>query len=151
MVELKSYVEMAEDISKMERVMSNLFHYSRARGGGILWAIIYWLLYFFSIYEISNISHGLPNLLELIGFTALFVIGCFLIYAVSWQISTFNRWHKQQYNDYEAMIQKNAQSLFESLHKNATMGYGGYDKDVEYLQNALSNFRRKYFPFKSED
>lgn len=141
MVEYKDYFEMFEDISKVEKIMINVTLYNKTRGGGILWAIFYWILYIFSAYFLhSHLFKGIPNLLELIVFMSLFLIGCFLVYGVNKQMTMMRRWHVQQCYDY-LKIHEETMKLLQD--KNILQ-----EKVGQELNQSFLDFETRYFPKK---
>jgi hypothetical protein len=140
MIEFKDYFEVLEDATKMEKTVISVGLYNKTRGGGILWAIFYWLSYFLSVYFIhSHLFKGIPNLLELITFISLFFIGCFLTYGVIRQLFIMRYWHKQQREDFIAIHNKLIETTGNELMSS---------QKFQDLNNLILRFEQKYFPKK---
>jgi hypothetical protein len=157
MVDIKDYVEIFEDIPRMDRMMISFSKYNKSRGGGILWIIIYWALYIFSFYiTIQAFSYNYSNILKsfaflmfiIIGFLFFLITACFLIYGVSHQMSVMNNWHKQQFRDYKNMIEIKVHNVIEKVKHQYPMGNPLWDKDMLDLYNSLQDFESTYFPKK---
>lgn len=157
MIEIKDYVEMFEDIPRMDRMMISFSKYNRSRGGGVLWIVIYWALYIFSFYvAVWSFSHNYPDILKsfgflmftVVGFLFFLIIACFLIYGVGHQISVMNNWHKQQFKDYKNMIERKTYNVIEKVKSKYPMGSPLWDTNILDLCNSLRSFEERYFPKK---
>jgi hypothetical protein len=147
---MADYYEMLEKFEKLEETMIKVSLYNKTRGGGILWPICYWPLYVIFLYELIAVKNQITTLSEMIGVTVFFAIGVFLTYGVFKQMTLMRRWYMQQSKDYEKMIEKNIQSVFEFLKKKDPYGSLMSEKSVQDLNNSCQIFKREYFPSKED-
>lgn len=124
------------EIEEMHKKVIDLMMYVLKECGGLVWPLLYAFLLYWGW-----------DALNILGKTLFILIGCILtsiglLYPYVWRL-----YYKRMSTDFEAMIQKKSESLFEAIHNKSTIGYGEYEKDVQELRNSLSNFRRRYFPF----
>lgn len=154
MSDIKDVFETLENFSKLEVIMKNLSIYNIARGGGILWIFLYWMIYFFSVYEISFVYRNIPgariyipNIIESIGFVGLFIMGCFVTYGVIAQLSLIRRFYIQQFNDYKDMVEKHINGVISIITEKIKLDID-QQKHVGNLYNSLQAYENKYFPKK---
>jgi len=138
------------------------------RGAGLLWIPLFWLQ-FIACIVIGTESYNkfvlYTIILPALGFLVLGII--FSIVEI-YRISILNKYeqytkirlkeyHKALGDDYENLVQKEAQSLFKFLDgaaaiiTQAKVEHGEIKSRIQALQNSLSIFRQKYFNKKDED
>lgn len=138
------------------------------RGAGLLWIPLFWLLFITCIVmgtESYNKFVLYTIILPAIGFLVLGIIFSVVeIYRISilnkyeqYTKTHFKEYHKALSEDYDNLVQKKAQSLFEFVDNaiiiiNRTdIESGEFKMKIQDLQDSLSVFRQKYFHKKDEN
>lgn len=143
-----SYYEVLKDINDTGENIDKVSQHNKIFGGGFLWIVLYWPLYFTFIYELIDVKEKITTASEIFGILLFFSVGVFLTLGVRKHIQLNSLLYEDMSEDFRNTIEKHKGELFEAIDKELKRPmpqYGIFNAQVKNLNNSIERFRKKYF------